>query len=101
MQLTRHASRRIQQRGIPVDILKTLHAYGSAQHAGGATSLTLDMPAILLASEDDRHLRARLEKYSGCYAIISGDEQAVTVARRHRRFRSGASRRAFRNHILR
>ncbi|MGP6090005.1 hypothetical protein [Antarctobacter jejuensis] len=96
MQLTRHASRRIQQRGIPVDILKILHAYGAARHAGNAVSLMLDAQTIMLASEDDRHLRARLEKYAGCYAIIADGEQAVTVARRRRRFRGDVSGRASR-----
>lgn len=96
MQLTRHASRRIQQRGIPVDILKIIHAYGSPEHAHCAMSLTLDACAIALASEDDRRLRSRLEKYSGCYAIIGDGERAITVARRQRRFRTSGSRRGVR-----
>lgn len=98
MRLTRHASRRTQQRGIPVDILDAIHVYGSSRHSGSAISLTLDTQAIILASEDDRHLRARLEKYAGCYAIMCDGEQAVTVARRRRRFRENGSHRAFRKH---
>ncbi|SFQ77763.1 hypothetical protein [Donghicola eburneus] len=98
MHLTHHASRRIQQRGIPGDVLKIIRAYGSARHAGGVLSLTLDTQAIMLASEDDRHLRAKLEKYSGCYAIVAEGDRAVTVAHRSRRFRNNGFRRAFRKH---
>lgn len=88
MRLTRHAIRRSQQRGIPSDILSTIYAFGSAKHAEGALSLTLDKTAIELASEDDRTTQKRLESYRGCYVILGDGETGVTVARRRRRFRS-------------
>lgn len=100
MHLSLHAGRRQQQRGIPIDVLKILQVYGSAAHSVSAITLTLDEQAIFLASEDDRHLRARLEKYRGCYAVM-GDDEVVTVARQLRRFKNGGVRRAFRKHSTR
>lgn len=101
MHLSLHASRRRQHRGIPIDVLKILQDFGSETHSAEAVTCVLDQQAIILASEDDRHLRARLEKYKGCYAVVGDDDRVVTVARRLRRFRKGGARRAFRKHASR
>lgn len=87
MYLTRHADLRRVQRSLPIDVLSTIYAYGSASHSKGAMSVTLDGQSIALAAEGDRRMRATLERYRGSYIVIGDGEKVVTAARRCRRFR--------------
>ncbi|PWE30279.1 hypothetical protein C4N9_06200 [Pararhodobacter marinus] len=87
MRLTRHADRRRIQRSLPIEVVSTIHAYGTERHAKGALSLTLDGRAIALAAEHDRRLSAELERYRGAYIIVASGDRVVTAARRTRRFR--------------
>lgn len=87
MQMTRHAERRRAQRGFRSGMVEMIAAYGTAQHAKGAISVTLDSNTIDLIAEDDRRLRHRLERYRGAYLIEGRDGRVVTVARRIRRHR--------------
>ena len=87
MHLTRHANLRRRQRCIPLEVLSMTYDFGTPVNARGAISLTLDMQAIALASEDDQRKRASLERYRGAYIVIGDGESIVTVARRRRRFR--------------
>lgn len=87
MHLDRHAEQRCIQRRLPVDVLSTIYAFGVPRHAKGTLSLTLDEQTITLASEGDRHSRAKLERYRGAYIIVGDSESIVTVARRSSRHR--------------
>jgi hypothetical protein len=86
MEMTRHADMRRLQRCVPLPILETISAYGTAHHTGGALSLSLDRKAIDQAVYDNRHLRSELERYSGVYLVLGKNERVVTVARSRRRF---------------
>lgn len=87
MHLTHHAEARRIQRSLPLRILSAICDYGSARHARGAVSLTLDAGSIALAAEDNRCRRAELERYRGAYVIVSDGDHVITAARRTRRFR--------------
>ena len=84
--ITQHASRRLQQRGIPGWFLALLVDHGRSHHDGhGAVIKTVD-------HDTRRHLRdvlsrseyAAAERYFGVYAVVAGDQAVVTAARRTR-----------------
>ncbi|PPB80353.1 hypothetical protein LV82_02228 [Albidovulum inexpectatum] len=87
MQLSRHAKKRLSQRCLPKNVLRTIFEYGSERHSKGAISLTLDREAIELAADGDRRVVQKLEPFCGAFLIVSDGEKVITAARRTRRFR--------------
>lgn len=89
-QLTRHATRRLQQRGIPGWFLELLVHHGKARHDGhGVVIHTVDQAARrrLLDCLGPKAY-ASAERYFGVYAVVAADDQAiVTAAHRTRRHR--------------
>jgi hypothetical protein len=89
LSVTRHASVRMQQRGIPAWFLELLLRHGRARHDGHGA-------LVLSVCKDTRHrLQAVLsrkeyadaERYFSVYAVLSTDDAIVTTAHRtHRRF---------------
>ena len=88
MNMTHHASRRLQQRGIPEKILPLLFAYGEEEydHKHGLRTVYLN-----------RHSRARIAKVTepsefkrmqsalDVYAVLDRDDCIVTIGLRTRR----------------
>lgn len=85
--LSRHASVRSQQRGIPPPVIETLLDYGRETHDHrGGRILYFDHQAR-------RHLRRQLgdaqyrqmERHLGTYAVLAVDGEVLTVGHRQRR----------------
>ncbi len=88
MNMTHHASRRLQQRGIPEKVLPLLFAYGEEEydHKNGLRTVYLN-----------RHSRARIAKVIepsefkrmqsalDVYAVLDRDDCIVTIGLRTRR----------------
>ena len=88
--LTHHATRRIQQRGIPPWFLQLLLAYGHSRHDGhGAVIKTVDRAARgRMQAALSRAAFVAAEAYFDVYAVVALDDDAVvTVAHRTRRRR--------------
>lgn len=88
MHMTKHATIRQQQRGIPQIVVDLLIEYGSQAHAG----------ACVTTHYFDKAARKRLKGYAGClsslfeeyldyYAIVADDGSVITVAPRIKKLR--------------
>ncbi len=87
MNLTAHASARMQQRAFPRYVVEAIIQYGAGQVVQGAESIMLDRRALRMAAEVDNRLAIELERYRGAYVIVGEQGQVVTVARRKRRLK--------------
>lgn len=84
--LTRHAAQRCRQRGIPLDIVDTIHAYGTTYRSRAATGFLFDRAALAWAASDlDPATVRNLERYVGTYLIMSDEGILITAARQTRR----------------
>lgn len=87
LQMTIHASTRLQQRGIPPAVLPYLFAYGTRTHGGhGAHIVYFDRGGrqrIRVAA--GRQEYKRLERALNVYAVVSQGGAVITVGRRTRR----------------
>lgn len=88
-QLTRHASIRMQQRGIPSWFVRLLLEHGKTSHDGhGALvkSVSKSTRRRLQALLSHREY-VQAERYFDVYAVVARDQGVITTARRtHRRF---------------
>jgi len=85
---TQHATARLRQRGIPVELLDLLMRFGDERHDGhGAWVLGFTKRTRRrLRRELDAKTYARWESRLDVYAVISDDQALVTVGHRlHRR----------------
>lgn len=87
MNLTDHASARMQQRAFPRHVVEAIVQYGAGQIVRGAESIMLDKRALRMAAEVDNRLAIELERYCGAYVVVGDRGQIVTVARRKRRLK--------------
>ncbi len=87
MNLTDHASARMQQRAFPRHVVEAIMQYGAGHIVQGAESIMLDRLALRMAAEVDNRLAIELERYCGAYVIVGDEGQVVTVARRKRRLK--------------
>jgi hypothetical protein len=87
LQMTIHASTRLQQRGIPRAVLPYLFAYGTRTHGGrGAHIVYFDRGGrqrIRVAAGQQEY--KRLERALNVYAVVSQGGAVITVGRRTRR----------------
>lgn len=82
IQLTKHASVRAQQRGIPLDVLGNLYRYGETKNSKGATSVFLTREALDdAAAELSRQDVQKLRRHRNSYLILGDNERVVTAAR--------------------
>lgn len=86
--LTRHATLRMQQRGIPLWYLRLLVEHGKTTHDGHGSVLKSVSKSTRqrLHQVLSRQEYAAAERYFGVYAVVSPDQDIVTAAHRtHRR----------------
>ena len=90
MELTRHATERMQQRGIPPLILDACIDYGSYQHTGrGATLYYFDKRARRrLERKWGRPITRRLSKYLDTYVVIGENGAIITMGKRFKRIKA-------------
>lgn len=90
MNITRHASQRLQQRAIPERVIDLLEEFGKSSRSPGADSIYFDKSArrkVLARFGGPRNLR-HLERWFNTYAIIGDDGRIVTVGYRTKRFKN-------------
>jgi len=88
--LTHHAQTRMQQRGIPRDVLDQLLTFGSEHHDHrGGTILIMDKAAWRrLRSACGERAGGRMDRARRAYAVVGRDGGVVTVGHRFKRLRN-------------
>lgn len=87
-QLSRHASVRLQQRGIPAFVIELLEACGSEHRCGGAEKLFFDKAARKRLKRylgGERSLRL-VERWLNVYAVVGDNGSVVTTAHKSKRY---------------
>jgi len=89
--LTHHARARMQQRGIPRDVLDQLLTFGSERHDHrGGTILIMDKAARRrLRTAGEAGARSCMDRLRRAYAVVGRDGGVVTVGHRFKRLRNG------------
>lgn len=87
IQLTKHATSRQQQRGIPPLIMEWLTSYGTTSHDHhGAEILYFDKRSRkALAKAVGEEILSRLSGLLDTYAVVSDDGAIITVGHRFKR----------------
>jgi len=104
LDMTQHARKRVQQRGVNRDVLDCLLAYGHHEpDHKGCEIVTFDAKAMDdLARYERRALKTKASDCAHLYAVVDSDGVIVTAGHRFRRiprdlslssYRSGRSRR--------
>ena len=86
--LTRHAAKRLQQRGISPFVIELLERFGSTMRCSGAERLFFDKPALRRLKAylgGDRGLNA-MEEWLRVYLVLSDTGDVVAVAHQDGRF---------------
>lgn len=85
--ITKHASIRQQQRGIPLLVIDLLMEFGSSEPAGGGASmLFFDKPAMRRLNSYAGALAKMLREHLNVYAVVSG-QTVITTGHRYDRIR--------------
>jgi hypothetical protein len=87
--VSKHASHRLQQRGIPNFIIELLHQFGSSMRSHGADRLFFDKAATKRLTHHFGGMRGLklIERWLDVYAVLADDGTLVTVAHQTHRFR--------------
>lgn len=81
--MTRHATTRRQQRGVPMLVIDLLLGYGASERAGaGVTTYFFDKPARRQVLAYAGPLAAAIKPFLDYYAVVGEDQQVITVAPR-------------------
>lgn len=82
MNMTKHAKKRQQQRGIPPIVVDLLLDYGTEVRAPGqqTTKCYFDKPARRRLRVYAGHLAPLFEEYLDCYVVVGDDRNVITVA---------------------
>lgn len=88
VKLTKHASIRQQQRGIPSIVVDLLLDYGTFTRTGeGATMYYFDKMSRRRVRTYAGPLSGQFEEYLDYYAVVASDGRVITVAPRIKRIR--------------
>ena len=84
---SQHATIRMQQRGIPDQVVRNIIAHGSTRKApGGAIARFISKKDLQsLTSLLPRNERIQLDRHKGVYVVLD-DEHIITVGHRTKRF---------------
>jgi len=86
--LTKHAQKRSAQRSISPEAIDLVLDYGNVQRVNGADSYFFNASTKRrLRHEIGRDGFRRMERYLGIYALVSDDNEVITVAWRQHRLR--------------
>jgi len=86
-QTSQHAQIRMQQRGIPEQIVKTIVAYGDTHKVpGGARARFISKKSLkALSNTLPKNDCLELERHKNVYVVLN-DGAIITVGHRHKRF---------------
>lgn len=86
MQMSQHARARMQQRAISYDLLEKLLDFGEIKFNGNGTEIVTFPKRVVkkLKNELSHREFVALEKHLKIYAVLSVDDQLVTVGHRTR-----------------
>ena len=89
MNLSLHAQQRMQQRGITLEVVDYLLAYGrvSHDHHGGCVIWLDKRSRSRICAEEGRKLLRKLDKHLNAYVVTDTDGTVVTVDDRYRRIK--------------
>ena len=88
MKATYHAAKRIQQRAIPPLVVDLLLEFGSTEPAGdGATKFFFDHRSRKRVLAYAGPIGSQLSEHLDVYAVVSSDNNVITVAHRADRIR--------------
>ena len=86
---SKHAERRMQQRGIPPLLVDLLYRYGREQPQCGSTVLYFDKKSRKHARKALEDMIKRFDKLGDVYVVEAGDgSTTITVGHRLQRFKS-------------
>lgn len=81
MNMTQHASKRAQQRGIPPILLNLLLDFGKSEPAGdGAAKIYFDKAARRRVKAYVGPLGRQIEQFLNVYAVVGADGRIITTA---------------------
>lgn len=84
IELSRHAHKRGQQRGISQDCVPLILAYGERSHDGqGGVRYSLTDRAIARLVRAIGHSQ-RLQTLAGCYAVVNAESEQTVITLGHR-----------------
>ncbi|MBT8144966.1 MAG: DUF4258 domain-containing protein [Gammaproteobacteria bacterium] len=88
-QFSHHAEVRMQQRGIPIDVVESLLDHGRRQHDkhGGQIVYFDNRCWARLERSGFRQRIANFDRYRKVYAVISSDQVVATVGHRYNRIK--------------
>jgi len=89
MNPSRHAQIRMQQRGIPAQVVRNIITYGQARRvAGGATAQIITTRSLKrLSNELPKNDCVELERYKNVYVVMDNNS-IITVGHRKKRFKN-------------
>lgn len=88
MNLTKHASIRQQQRGIPPIVIDLLQSHGTIERAGkDATTYYFDKASRRKVLAYAGRLSRAIEEFLDYYAVVGSDGRVITVAPRIKKVR--------------
>ena len=86
MKLSKHARKRLQQRGIPRDAVDLLAAYGAVDHQCGAELFFFDKSSRRWMIRDlGREALRGMEKVLNAYMVVAEGRVIATVGYRYQR----------------
>lgn len=81
MNMTHHASKRAQQRGIPPILLSLLMDFGKREPAGGgASKMYFDKAARRRVKAYVGPVARQIDEFMDVYAVFAADGQVITAA---------------------
>lgn len=88
MDITNHASTRLQQRGIPLLVIDLLMQFGRGIHIGdGVLKYYFDKPGKRKVRAYAGPLARVLDEHLNVYAVVAPDTSVITVGHLHERIR--------------
>lgn len=88
MSLTRHAQKRLQQRGIPESLVDVLIDFGHTSKTSKGCEI------VFLTQRDKRQIAGSLPKHNSCtrvgntYLVLDPSGNVITAGHRYRRIKS-------------
>ncbi len=88
MLLTRHAQKRLQQRGIPEAVVDVLIDFGHSSKAGCGCEIVYLTHRDKCLAESSLSNKGHRNRIGNAYLVLGPDGQVITAGRRHHRIKT-------------